>query len=804
LGLLFILVVGLNIFFSHRNLESQLRREMERSISFKLEQITEQVSFDLARVENTLHAAEVIAKTAKEDDEILKAFSELLKPHETYLAIFMGFPSTKSIYANDWIPPPDLDVTTRPWYEAAVREGKLILTPPYLDIAEDRLVFTMAKPVFGPGAELMGVVGIDKSIQWMVGLLEREKASENGHSFFFTPEGRIVLCACPDYEINRNRNIAEFSDLDDSSLWQNPRGLKQATLHGKEGYFRWEVLEDLGLIVGTFAPLSDFIDYGALNLQFLASVLILSVVIFYLFFILQRQHVIKPIRELGEDIMAISPDNLAYRLPIHKGHFFPSLRQTINVILEENQDHFENIMQQQEELSAAYAQLVVHEQQLQTQYEEIKEHEAHIRFLAERDPLTGLFNRRKFAENLQSCLDKGSSGAVFMVDIDNFKNINDTQGHVFGDQVLRFVGAFLNKNLKPNATAYRFGGDEFLLLVKKETAPKNLGQIFQSLTKGLAETTEIAGRQINLALSAGVVCYPLHGKTVDELLIKADISLHNAKQRGKSRLEFFEGGMAATFSKRIEIENLLAETLKEENFTLLYQPVIKADTGKIAYYEALIRIKGQPMPAADFIPIAEESNLILPIGRWVIAAAIKQLTEWRERGKDLRPISINVSPKQFYDAYLADFLSSRLKANQIEPALIEMEITETVFIDSMKEAVGIIKNLKDLGVVITLDDFGTGYSSMNYITSIPVDRIKLDRRITEKHAENPAVMEGIISIAHGLAMDVVGEGVEKAEEAKLLREVGCDYLQGYFFSMPLPPEKIEKITDRDYSKLLGW
>lgn len=803
LGLLFILVVGLNLFFGHRNLESQLRREMERSISFKLEHITEQVSFDLARVENTLHAAEVLVKTAKDDDEILQAFRELLRPHDTYLAIFMGFPSTKSIYANDWVPPPDLDVTTRPWYKAAVEEGKLIFTPPYLDIVKDRLVFTMAKPIFSEEGELLGVVGIDKSLQWMLGLLEKEKASEHGHSLFFNKEGRVVLCPCPDTQ-GGHHNIAEFSDLNDPSLWEKSSGIVQTTVNEQVGYFRWEVLEDLELIVGTFAPLSDFIDYGALNLQLLASVLILSMVIFYLFFILQRQHIIEPIRQLGDDIMAISPNNLAYRLPIHKGHAFTSLRETINVILEKSQDHFENITQQQKELSAAYAQLVAHEQQLQTQYEEIKEHEAHIQFLADHDPLTGLFNRRKFGENLQSCLDEGDSGAVFMVDIDDFKNINDTQGHVFGDKVLRFVAGFLKKYLGPNQTAYRFGGDEFLLLLEEEIEFKKLEEIFQNIASGLGETNVIDGRQIHLAVSAGVVCYPLHGKTVDELLIKVDLALHNAKTRGKSRLEFFEGSMAATFSERIEIENMLIAALEAENFMLLYQPVIMADTGRIAYYEALIRIKGQPMPAAAFIPIAEESNLILPIGRWVIKAAIKQLVEWQEKGKDVRPISINVSPKQFYDVYLEEFIRTQLEANKIDPALIEIEITETVFIDNIEEAIEIIERLRNLGLTITLDDFGTGYSSMNYITRIPVDRIKLDRRITEKQVENPTVMEGLISIAHGLAMDVVGEGVEKAEEALFLREVGCDYLQGYFFSVPIPSEKIDEITDINYSELLGW
>ncbi len=801
LGLAFVAIVALTTFANYTYYRASLEKEIRRNIDFKLESIVEKISSELIHVENILDAAGIVVELEKgNDNHILEFFRQTLTQNSSLISIYLSTPDNKTIYADGWVPPADLIVPSRPWYRAAVEKQDLIFTAPYPDAAADRLVVTMAKPVYEDG-HLLGVVGVDKSLETIVGLLDREKASEQGHSFFFTGDGEIVVHPEGDYGEDELTNLCSVVDC---GLFAQPRGVVRTTLHGREGYLRWEALKNLQLIVGTFAPLDDFFDRRALNLQMIAATLLASIVIFYLLFVFQRRYIIKPIRDLDRDVMAISVDDLGYRLAIDETHAFPALRQTINETLTKTQEHFENVMYQQEELGAAYAQLVAHEKQLQTQYDEIKHQEARIRFLADHDPLTGLLNRRKFTEDVQCAMEAGGSGAVFMLDIDNFKVINDTQGHVYGDKILQFVAGVLEDNPRQEVTAYRFAADKFLVHIEGESDPQEITRCINALIASMHGIRIIAGKRTHITASMGVVRYPYHGATVDELLIKADIALHNAKIAGKNRVLFFEEDMAATFSQKVHIEQMLVEALQAVNFKLLYQPIIHAHTGDVAYFEALIRIRDEAMSPAVFIAVAEESNLILPIGRWVMEEAISQLIKWQRAGKKVKPISINLSTKQFYDDGLVDFLEEQLARYDLHPSLLEMEITETVLIGNPEEALEIIKRIKELGVRISLDDFGTGYSSINYITRMPVDRIKLDRNMTEKLGENIAVMEGLVAIAHGLDMDVVGEGVETMEEARLLMEVGCDYLQGFLFSVPVGPAQAGELIEASFGEYIQF
>lgn len=799
LGLLFALAGGVNTYVGYRHLEVSLQREMERSIDYKLEYILSQITLETGQAGKTLDAADILLRIGEVEDHVLQFFMEVLEQNPSYLSIYLGTPGNVMINGSGWMPPEGFDLRTRPWYELAVQEGGVIFTEPYLNASKDNWVITIAKPVFGQEQELLGVLGIDQSLQRVLEFLESEKASENGHSFLFDQAGGIIS----DPSGNGEAGCTFGGDLT-SRLVSAPHGFARTKVEGSDGYLRWQTLEGSELIVGTFAPTSDFVDLRALGLQLISTTLLIFLVVLALLFIFMRQHIVGPMMELGRDIMGISVDeDPGYRLPFHKYESFGSLRETINLALSKTQEHFEHVMYQQEELSAAYAQLVAHEEQLQAQYNEIKQHEAHAQFLAEHDSLTGLYNRRKFEDDLRSSLEAGQVGAVFMLDIDDFKNINDTQGHIYGDRVLQSVAQLLEQQLCHQATVYRFGGDEFLVLIEGKVEPGEIRQCVDEVVRILDETSVVEGRHNYITTSIGVVRYPFDGTTVDELLIKADIAMHNAKKTGKNRYLFFEGSMATTFSERVQIERTLVEAIQTGDFMLLYQPIVATHTGAIAYFEALIRIKGDSISPTVFIAIAEESNLILPIGRWVIKEAIGQLIRWAEAGKTPKPISLNLSPKQFYDEGLVDFLTQQLNEYKVDPGLIEMEITESVFIDNAREAIEIIERIKGLGIKMALDDFGTGYSSMNYITSIPVDRIKLDRSMTDKLLENIPVLGGLIAIAHGLGMDVVAEGVERVEEAGLLSQVGCDYLQGYLFSPPIPPKQAEQIMDMDYGDLLG-
>ncbi|NLJ80032.1 MAG: EAL domain-containing protein [Firmicutes bacterium] len=798
LGLLFVLIVGMSIFWGQRHLQQQRQREIERSIAFKTEHIIDQISSDLNQAESALKVAESFITAAGKEDQIRLFFQDILEQNESYSAIYLGKAVGETIYAGKNGGEVELDdPRVRPWYQAAVQENKPVFTAPYIDNIGGHLVITLAQPVYKE-KELIGVVGIDKSLSGMLELLEEQKASENGHSLLFNAGGEVLVCPCPDYEVEQHKNLFDVSDLQREFLQGQSGGTIRAGLHGKDGYFKFQALDGLDLYVGTFAALSDFTDQKALNRQVVVTVFLLSGAVFYLLVVLPKKHIIGPVRELNNDIMAISPEDFSYRLPLRPDHVFGDLRETINISLEKAEQYFQNVVLQQEELTAAFDQLVAHEEQLRAQYEEIKGHQAQLRYIAGHDSLTGIFNRRKFAEDLITSLERGASGAVFMLDIDDFKNINDIQGHVFGDKVLRHVAELLKENLSSQAKVYRFGGDEFLILLEGIVSRKESKVYIEEIFGYFKDSCRIDGRLTHLAVSIGVVQYPLDGESVDELLMKVDIAMHNAKKAGKNRFIFFESNMAATFSARVHIERLLMKTLQKKNFKMLYQPIVESSSGQIAYFEALIRIKNNSLSPAVFIPIAEESNLIIPIGRWVLREVIRQISRWEKKEKDTKRVSVNLSPKQFYDAGLLGFLAQELNCHKVDPSLLEMEITETVFIDNIDEAVEIIKGIRALGIKVSLDDFGTGYSSINYITRIPVDRIKLDRRITSKLVENHSVMEGLVIIAHGLKMEVVAEGVESSEEARFLKKAGCDYLQGYFFSEPVPPQDAFQIMHVSY------
>ncbi len=800
LGITFALIMALTTFITHRHHENVFIREVERTIELKLDNIVTQIRTELQDVEKVLDAGEIAVRLDVDDhDQILTFFRQLVAKNETLIALYLGTPDGVSLYVNGKQPPPGVDVRTRPWYNAAVAEGGVIFTAPYVDLVDDRLVMTMAQPIYENG-ELLGVIGLDTSLETIVSLLDREKVSESGASFFFTQSGEIIVQSGQELS-SEPYNLCTVADCD---FFLEPQGLRSIAWQGKEGYLRWESLENLQLMIGAFVPYEEVMNRQAMNVQMVATVFLSSVFIFYLLFVFQRRYIVQPIRDLDRDIMSIPVDDFAYRLPILSHHAFPALRATINQTLAKTQEQFENVMHQQEELEATYAQLVTHERQLQKQYDEIKQHEAHIQYLADHDSLTGLLNRRKFEEDVEKTLNAGGAGAILLLDIDNFKVINDTQGHVFGDQVLQFVAGVLRVNPRQEVKAYHFGADKFLVHLAGVNEEEEVIRTIHALRSSMYGIRVINGKRTHVTASIGVALYPQDGESVDELLIKVDIALHNAKNKGKNRFLFFQEDMADTFSQRVQLEQMLVEAQQAGNFKLVYQPIVSVATGEIAYLEALIRIRGNEGVSPEvFISIAEESNLILPIGRWVIEEAISQIVKWRRAGKPVRPVSINLSTKQFYDDGLVDFLERQLTRYDLEPTLLEMEITETVLIGNPEEALEIINRIRNLGVRIALDDFGTGYSSINYITRMPVDRIKLERHMTQKLGENIAVMEGLIAIAHGLDMDVVGEGVETEEEARLLIEVGCDFLQGYLFSHPVEPSEAEKLMEMDYSELLG-
>lgn len=775
LGVVFILIGALTTGLGLRSLEDLLGQAIESRITLKLESVMREISAEMLTVDRVISAAQTAIELESDQETILRFFHEALAHNPSVFAIYLGIQEGHVLYANREMAWEPSDPTIRPWYLAATQAGTAVYTPPYVDQATKRPIVTRAKPLYDQAGQLLGVLGVDTSLEKVLSILEAAKPSQNGLAFALD-------------QVTQRLIGSEQLDLEQEmrgQLLTEAEGILYTDFQGQEGYLRWQTAGDSRIVLGLFAPIRDFLDYRVVVVEILRAALRSLALLMLVILWFQRRFITGPMHQLDREIMAISLDeDVRYRLPARAKDPFAPLRIVINNFLDDAQAYFERIVAQQEELTAAYRQLVANEEQLREQYQAIKEHEDQILLLADHDALTGLPNRRRFVEDLDTLLEEGRTGALLLLDVDGFKNINDTFGHVYGDAVLRHLSGVLQRNLAQGSQAYRFAGDEFLVILEGAVEGEELRSVVDQLSRAIRQAHTIDGRRNRFTASMGAVRYPHDGTTAEELLIKAEIAMYSAKSMGRNRCHLFEGRMAEDFEQRVYTERILRKALESDGFRLVYQPIVHADTGALAYLEALLRLEGHDLSPAVFIGVAEEFDLIQPIGRWVIRTAIGQLVSWEQAGQALKPISINLSPRQFYDTGLVDFLRDTLELHNLDPSLIEMEITETVLIESAEAAAAIIERLRALGVKIALDDFGTGYLSMKYIMDIPVDRIKLDVSMTQGLPETLPVMEGLITIAHGLGMDVVVEGVETPEQAHWAVQAGCDYLQGYLIGRP--------------------
>jgi diguanylate cyclase (GGDEF)-like protein/PAS domain S-box-containing protein len=429
-----------------------------------------------------------------------------------------------------------------------------------------------------------------------------------------------------------------------------------------------------------------------------------------------------------------------------------------------------------------------------------KKSEARIQFLAEHDVLTELPNRALFAKRLGQAL-TGLQGrqrvAVLFIDLDRFKNINDSVGHHIGDGLLRSVSRRLLEAVRVDDTVSRLGGDEFNVILNNVADATEVARIVdERLLPRLREPHPINGFTLQVSCSIGVALYPDDGRDIDTLMQNADAAMYQAKAAGRNLVKFFSAEMAERARLRLALETCLRTAVERRELSLAFQPCLDARTGALAGAEGLLRWNSPELGAVspvEFIPIAEETRLIIPIGAWVIEEACRQMAQWRDEEQLELKVSINLSAVQLRDRDLVKTLRTSLAAHRIAPGMLELEITETVLMDNAESYREEIDTLRKLGVKLSLDDFGTGYSSLSYLNRFPLDRLKIDRAFVHDMLDAPtdlAIIKAIIKLGHELGLRVVAEGVETAHEAQVLCGIGCDELQGFLFSKPLPPAQL--------------
>ncbi|MEL7449673.1 MAG: EAL domain-containing protein, partial [Pseudomonadota bacterium] len=433
---------------------------------------------------------------------------------------------------------------------------------------------------------------------------------------------------------------------------------------------------------------------------------------------------------------------------------------------------------------------------------------AQLRQLAYYDSLTGLPNQKLFRQRLGDALEEatqdGDSVGVLYLDLDRFMRINDTLGHTVGDDVLAAVAARLAQAANGFGVGRceigRLSGDEFLVYLRCRDPEARMQRLASELSETLSAPFACGGQDLSITASMGVSLFPQHGKDAEALIKAADIAVSRAKSAGRRCMRMYSRKMSAHAMKRLSLENELRQGLASEQFQLYYQPKYRARDLRIVGAEALIRwfhpTRGSISPG-NFIPVAEEAGLIVELGNYVLRAASRQLKAWKDDGLPVVPISVNVSPEEFFRGDPATALADAAEANGISGRLLEVEITESALIRDIERVTDALGDIKKLGSRVSVDDFGTGYSSLAYLKRFPLDRLKIDRSFVNEltaTSDDGAICSAIIAMARALGLRVVAEGVETDEQLRYLREQGCDEIQGFLLSRPVPADSFMELV----------
>jgi diguanylate cyclase (GGDEF)-like protein len=429
-----------------------------------------------------------------------------------------------------------------------------------------------------------------------------------------------------------------------------------------------------------------------------------------------------------------------------------------------------------------------------------KETEQQLEFLAYHDPLTRLPNRLllrdRFDKSAATSLRNKTTTALLFLDLDQFKNVNDTLGHEIGDQLLLGVAERLGDCVRDTDTISRLGGDEFVILLNDMQNIGMIAAIAQKVLENLATPFDIDGHILGTSFSIGIALYPDDGTDFDTLLKLADAAMYYAKDCGRNTYRFYTEQMNIRALERMQLQNNLHQALQQHEFVLHYQPQFELASGRMSGVEALIRWNSPELglvPPAKFIPAAEDCGLIMPLGEWVLHEACRQNQRWQDEGYEPFVIAVNLSALQFRRGSIVETIAEVLEVSRLSPEWLELELTESILIQNVEHVLELIRNLKKLGVGLSIDDFGTGYSSLAYLKRFAVDKLKVDQSFVRNmtiDSDDAAIVHSVIQLGHSLKLRIIAEGVETHEQAEYLQQEGCDQVQGYLYSHAIPAEEM--------------
>lgn len=600
---------------------------------------------------------------------------------------------------------------------------------------------------------------------------------EDGSAFLMTADGGYLFTSTG-LTGSKELESQAFNYLTGTDTSTTYGHLKAASIGNIYGYYKLPDTEWLYLIKQQGTQYQQILS--TLPVTMIVTLIIILMIAIWISRILSHKYT-EPIFILRDKMTDASSGNLDVKCQVNTDDEFGDLSRMFNNMMDIISNNYK-------ELSASKAALEVNEQELKKNY-------SHIEQLAYHDGLTGLYNRVAFMKYSYEIFHDASVNAgkhaIFFIDLDNFKNINDTLGHDYGDLLLKQVSDKMQSCISSDDILARNGGDEFLVLKNHVESREELENFASQFVNVVHHPFILNDETASVSMSVGIAVFPDNGLTISELIKNADIAMYNAKNSGKNNYRFFNSYMEDDVNRRNDLVDILAHVIEKNEIYLQYQPQVNVESGLVTGYEALMRIESDLIgfiSPSEFIPIAEESGIINSLGEWALIEACNFNQVLIKSGFGPLRVSVNVSTTQLKDDHLIDIIRSIPSKTGMDLKYLEIEITESVLMNSFEHNLMLINQMKKLGCSIALDDFGTGYSSFNYLTQIPIDTLKIDKSFIDGICSNEkdrCIADSIIDLAHKMNISVVAEGVEDTAQLQILQDQFCDTLQGYLFSKPL-------------------
>lgn len=736
------------------------------------------------------------------ETDVHNLFRSMKTTHDNIGFIFYGLEDGGYIEYPEFKPTGSYDPRTRTWYENAKSQFDVSVSAPYISSVTEELIVSFTRPVVSDES-IIGVIGVSIGLDQLKESINAIQISESGYIIVMDQNNNIVVN--PEHKDWLTKNIDELLTKETAYLAVDHNKVLEQTLNNKEMVVQGYVSESTGWKYISVIPKSELLQQSDDLTGILIYVNIIVSLFIALITVLIANKLISPINDLDQAIgkMAVFDfDGTEEVVNNYRNQTdeIGTIAKSLGFLRRNIQKHLSKIEEQNKDILEKNEELITSEEELLSQLHQIDEQQEYIKFLAYHDPLTNLPNRLGFSNIAEKKLLEDQAATIGLLDLDNFKTINDTLGHIFGDKVLKGIGERLLRLENKNILVSRFGGDEFLLLHQQKVDDKSIEEFVDTISEVFEDVLQIDGHQITIEYSIGFSIYPNHSKDINKLIMNADMALYSVKENQKGSYAVYNESMNQQLVAKTEIERLLKDALLNDGFKVLFQPLVELETGQVKSFEALLRLKQNTYGPDKFIPVAEETGLIVEIGRLVVRLALEHLAEWRDTGHTLRPVSINFSPLQVLDPSFVEFLTEQLETYNVAGDMINLEITESVFFKNKDKAIELLEQLRAIGVKISIDDFGTGFSSLSYLTYLPVDCIKLDKSLCERFLDLSSiqVMDSLIQLSHSLNLTVVAEGIEDLEQVRRLVVGKCDLVQGYYFSKPLEYDKAFELIDTNY------